>query len=192
MRLRRAGKSDWGLSGGASRAPGDAGLPPDFPSWDDKGWPAGLLVPRRRVRWPLFIRARVRLRRFALDKQLARGADPRSSAELARRAKELCEPKLRRRLSSDIERAIEDASAGPRYLTASIPLNRGSVRLCQDSLLGLAQDLRSPGPVYASGVALVRLMLLDGASPLYMPSDERELLEEVHRAHAALNGLAEP
>ena len=172
-----------GSRDGASRVPR---APLDVPPWDDQDWPKARWPCRRGDRWPLFVLARVRLRRFRLDEQLGGGADPCSSAELARRAKELCKVKLRRRLSSDIERVVDEARTGAHYLTGSVPLNRDSVRLCQDSLLGLAQDLTSPGPVYARGVALVRLMLMDGGSLLYATSEPRQLEEEVRRARAAL------
>ena len=165
------------------RAPRNPGSSADVSPWDD----ASCRVSRTpRVGSSLLVRARVRMRRFSLDQQLARGADPRLDAELARRAKELCQPKLRRRLSEDIERAVEEASVPARLLTAAIPLNRRSVESCRPSLLALAHDLRSPGPVYARGVAQVRRLLIDGASPLYVSSDPYDLEEEVRRAKSAL------
>jgi hypothetical protein len=53
-------------------------------------------------------------------------------------------------------------------------------------LLELAEALRSDGVVYAQGVALARLLLLDGCSPIYAPSEPRWLEAELRRARAAL------
>jgi hypothetical protein len=134
--------------------------------------------------WPASVRFRARLRRFSLDEQLARGADPCSKPTLAQRARELCQPKLRRKLAENIERVVEDANLPSYWLIA--PLNRRGITECRPLLLGLAEDLRSTGPVYARGVALVQLLLMDGRSPIYAPSDPRQLEEEVRRARVAL------
>jgi hypothetical protein len=137
-------------------------------------------------RWPLWVRARVRLHRFSLDERLARGADPCSSLELARRAAELCQPKLRRELSADLERAVDAASIPARWPTAAVPVSPRAIAECRPLLLELAERLRCPGPVYARGVALVCLLLRDGGSPLYAPSEPRQLEGPVRRARAAL------
>jgi hypothetical protein len=171
----------------ARRAAPDWEATRDVPRWLDRdsrghSWPGG-----PGLGWPLSVRIRVRLRRFSLDQQLARGADPCSSLEVARRAEELCQPKLRRGLSADIERAVDAASVPPpRWLTAAIPMSRRSIKHCRPLLLEVAEELRSPGPVYARGIALVRLLLVDGYSPLYVPSEPQQLEEAVLRAHAAL------
>jgi hypothetical protein len=164
----------------------DPGASADLLAWLDRdsrghSWSGG-----PGLRWPLSVRTRVRLRRFSLDEQLARGADPSSSLELARRAAELCQPKLRRELSAEIERAVDAASIPARWPTAAVPVSSRSVTQSRPLLLELAEDLRCPGPLYARGVALVRLLLRDGGSPLYAPSEPWQLEEEVRRACAAL------
>jgi hypothetical protein len=159
---------------------------PDLRAWLGRGSEHDRRLVGLRFEWPLAVRARVWLRRFSLDQRLASGADPRSSPELARRAQELCQLRLRRQLSADIERTIEAASIPDRWLTAAIPISRRSITECRPLLLGLAQDLRCAGPLYARGIALVRLLLMDGGSPLYAPSEPCQLEEEIHRARSAL------
>jgi hypothetical protein len=169
---RRAARDLAAARAGHSWLDWDSGLP---------SWPGG-----PGPGWPLSVRVRVRVRRFSLDRQLARGADP-CSLELARRAEELCRPKLRCALGADIERAVDAASVPPpRWLTAAIPLSRQSIKACRSLLLEVAEELRCSGPLYARGVALVRLLLVDGRSPLYAPSEPPRLEEEVRRARAAL------
>jgi hypothetical protein len=134
--------------------------------------------------WRASVRLRVRVRRFSLDQQVARGADPRSNAALAERARELCRPELRRALAGELERVLEAAKLPGYWLVA--PLNRSAIAECRPLLLDLVQDLGSTGPVHARGVALVRLLLRDGRSPIYAPSPSPNLEEELRRARAAL------
>lgn len=171
----------------AARGPvPDWGAPVVLPPWLKQGSWKGRRPGEPRIGWPLSVRVRVRLQRFSLDRQLARGADPRSSSALARRAHELCQLKLRRGLATDIERAIEAANVPARQLTAAVPVDRRAISECRHLLLGLAEDLRCAGCVYARGVALVRVLLSDGGSPLYARSEPRELEEAIRRARAAL------
>jgi hypothetical protein len=68
---------------------------------------------------------------------------------------------------------------------ASPKLARRAHELCQPALRGrLAADLEDV--VYAQGVARVRLLLVDGCSPIYAPSDPRWLETELRRARTAL------
>jgi hypothetical protein len=48
--------------------------------------------------------------------------------------------------------------------------------------------LRSGAPIYCQGVARLRHLLSDGASPLYYPEHPGELSEEVEVIVAALEG----
>ena len=137
--------------------------------------------------WPVSVRLLVRLRRTSLDRELGAGADPSTNPQLACRARELCRPTLRRRLGVDVERALDAARVPAPLLTASILLDRYSIGECERLLLGLAEELRSDRPVYARGVALTRLLLTDGASPLYAPSEPRRLEAAARSARAALS-----
>jgi hypothetical protein len=168
------GKQEWGA------APDPAGAP----VWAKQGLETGRALAAPRRRWPVVVRGRVRIHRFSLDGQLAGGADPCSSLALACRAQQLCQPTVRRELAREVEWVVEEARR-PGYWRIA-PLNQRSITECRPLLLGVAQDLRCTGPVYARGVALVRLLLRDGRSPIYSPSGPRRLEVEVRRAAAAL------
>ena len=171
-------------SGGAFRRAHLAqGGPLDVPSWVDRSDRRS--GPSWRA-WPVAVRVFVRLHRTSLDRELALGADPCTNPQLACRARELCRPGLRRQLGADVERALDAAGVPAPLLTGSIPLDRYSIRECETSLLGLAEDLRSDRPVYARGVALTRLLLTDGDSQIYAPSKPWRLAAAARSARAAL------
>jgi hypothetical protein len=67
-----------------------------------------------------------------------------------------------------------------------VPLNRRAIRALRPLLLALAAELRAEQPVHADGVAIVRLLLGDGCSPLYGRAKLGELEEELRRARAGL------
>jgi hypothetical protein len=127
-----------------------------------------------------------RVGRFSLDQALALGADPSTSRRLSRRALKLCHSVTRRKIAADLERVVEAADEPPRPLTAAVPLNRVAIRELRALLLTLAEDLRGAEPMNARGVALARLLLMDGYSPLYGLRPARELEEELRRTRAAL------
>jgi hypothetical protein len=140
----------------------------------------------RRASWLSRVRRGVRLGRFSLDQALALGADPSTSRRLSRRALKLCHSVTRRKIAADLERVVEAADEPPRPLTAAVPLNRVAIRELRALLLTLAEDLRGAEPMNARGVALARLLLMDGYSPLYGLRPARELEEELRRTRAAL------
>jgi hypothetical protein len=163
---------------------GAAPEPAGAPVWTNQSLQTNRALPAPGRRWPVVVRLRVRIRRFSLDGQLARGADPCSSLALACRAQQLCQPTLGRELAGEVEWVVEEARRPGYWRIAS--LNQPSITECRPLLLGVAQDLRCTGPVYARGVALVRLLLRDGRSPIYSLSEPRRLEGEVRRAAAAL------
>jgi hypothetical protein len=136
--------------------------------------------PRRRLR------GRVWLHRSALDRMLAEGADPSSSAELAYRAAQLTSPRSRRSLAAGITRTIEAAEEPVRPLTAQVPLQRREILAARVVLNELAGDVGGADPVQVRGLALAERLLTDGGSPIYMPHPEATLEDAVRHAHAAL------
>jgi hypothetical protein len=103
-------------------------------------------------------------------------------AELERRALQLVSRSVRRALAAAIERVLVDAERPPAGFTAAVPLCRSAVNSARPLLIELEEELRSIRPVRAQGVALVRALLQDGASPLYAPCREQELLRGVEAA----------
>jgi hypothetical protein len=125
------------------------------------------------------------LRRPALDRRLLAGADPGSDPALRRRVVELESPQMRRTLAGDLEGIVE-AGERPPPRNAAVPLDRRAVRASRRWLLQLAQDLREPGEVSVRGILLIRRLLTDGASPLYLARSPAELELAVRHARSAL------
>jgi hypothetical protein len=163
--------------------------------WVGAGRPAGLeAIERDAEREPVVGDAapavrHVRLGCFGLDQALARGDDPSTSRRLSRRAHDLCDPAMRRKTAADVERVVQAAEEPPPSLTAAVPLNRRAIGELRPLLLTLAEDLRTDDAVNPGGVAIVRLLLRDGSSPLYGSPPVEELEDELCRARAALRSV---
>jgi hypothetical protein len=108
------------------------------------------------------------------------------SRRAARQARRLTKDRTRRRLADAVERAVAAADAPPRCISAAIPVRRAAVAACRAELLELAARLRTPGPVYAHGVAAASALLRDAESPLYQ--SDGDLSAAVRGALAALDG----
>jgi hypothetical protein len=130
-------------------------------------------------------RLHARLAGWRLDRRLAAGADPRGDELLGCRAEQLVKPTYRHLIADGLRAALARANwAGP--LGSVVPVARSSVRMYADELLALAARLDSDGPVQARGVARARLLLLDGASPLYRPASPLKLHSALDRAWIGL------
>jgi len=73
-------------------------------------------------------------------------------------------------LARSLERLIE-AAEQPRALfpVAAVPPHRDQVRHAKPAIHEILERLRSPGPVAASGMAMLRELLADGSGPCYAP-----------------------
>jgi hypothetical protein len=67
-----------------------------------------------------------------------------------------------------------------------VPIQRREVLVAASELERIAETLLTPGPVGASGVAQVRLLLINGAGPLYSRDAPSALRAEATRALDAL------
>lgn len=128
-----------------------------------------------------------RLRATSLDHQLAAGTSPESSVQIALHAARLCRPEHRRRLAASL-RAVAAAARGTRRTRA--PINRKSVRLAMAELETLSEWLESDEPIDVRGIALVRVLLGDGAGPLYHRTTPRLLQRELASVLVACDPLA--
>ena len=72
--------------------------------------------------------------------------------------------------------------------TAAIQPPRIEVEAALALLTQAAAMLRTDGPIYCQGVARLRLLLSDGASPLYYASEPGELSKEAEAIVMALGG----
>jgi len=132
-------------------------------------------------------RLMARLRSTRLDDQLARGVAPTASAPLALRAEALGRSRFRTMLGERIRHVLYEAREPRRSPRARVPLHRNAVLAAAQELDELARQLLSPGPLAARGVARVRLLLVDGSSPLYFSRAEVDLRAAVAEALEDLN-----
>jgi hypothetical protein len=146
--------------------------------------PRGLCPARVRLVDRLVARYRASL----LDAQLAEGVGPESSLWLALRARLLVRPSHAHRLSKALKWLVMTSEASPR-VPARAPVRRDAVRLARGELLTLADRLLEPGPLGVQGVARARVLLRDGAGPLYTASSGRDLRSEVRDALRALRSF---
>ena len=121
-----------------------------------------------------------------LDRQLAAGAAPGASAELALRAHALTGPRSRRQIADGLLRARRSARDRVPGLTAAIRPDPDEVLAARVVLSAIDRRLRSPEPVSARGLAMLRTLLTDGASPLYAPGQRGALGSHLRAVAAAL------
>ena len=120
-----------------------------------------------------------------LDRALAAGTPPETSAALRLRAQALLAPRTRRTLGRALERVVAEPAPAP-LLGARVPVRRSEVRGARDDLRLLAQRLAAPAPVDVRGVAKVRVLLSDGSGPLFWGRSPDELSGRIRQAIEAL------
>ena len=130
---------------------------------------------------------RARLHAHDLDRALAAGVDPLATPAIAARARYLCSRRSRETLAGAIYFVLQRAGRHSRPLPAHVPIAREAIRRNRAALLGLAADLRQPAEVGAQGVAITRLLVTEGAGPLYdYDASDAALEQTVSRARASL------
>lgn len=106
-------------------------------------------------------------RKATLDRALANGASPEASVALELRAGTLISANTRLALLSNVETLVtithRPAPLGSRWAIVS----SARVRRVATELDRLAAALSEPRPTAVRGIALVRMLLIDGDSPLY-------------------------
>jgi hypothetical protein len=132
------------------------------------------------------LRMRTWWRARELDHALACGGDPDASDELALRKRQLGSRASRDRLAASLETAVDDAFAGPGPLGVRVSFRRNAVRDSSESLLELAERLRGDDDIDPRGIAMVRMLTSDAASPLYWERASHSLADDVETALSAL------
>jgi hypothetical protein len=128
-----------------------------------------------------------------LDRQLAAGTSPETSATLAVRAIQLTSMTFRRDLATSVQQILAAAGDPPAVMPSRaaalppprLPLNRAQISQLAGPLARLAGYLAAPGPVPVQAVAMASQLLADGAGPLYYPvrgDDLVGLIENLTRA----------
>lgn len=104
------------------------------------------------------------VRANALDRAVVDGEDPARSRPLALRVAQLTSLRHRSRLAEGVERLVGSASSPSRSVVGG---DARALRANRDRLTELAELLRDGAPVYAAGVARLRLLLTDPSSPAH-------------------------
>lgn len=112
-------------------------------------------------------RVRTRIHRHQIDKELASGADPNIDSLRHERARELVGEQNRERIATSLERLLAEVDSGPRTLSSRAPIARAAIRESRGTLETIVERLKAPAYVSAQGVALISLLLSDGAGPFY-------------------------
>jgi hypothetical protein len=131
-----------------------------------------------------------RLHGARLDHELACGASPEASAEIALRAQYLVRPQTRRMLAQTLRRILAEAARGRTAPVGPLPLpTRRRVVAARRELETLIERLLAPCPVPACGVAKVRVLVTEGCGPLYHPAGPGDLRTCLVEAANALEPL---
>jgi hypothetical protein len=120
-----------------------------------------------------------------LDRELAEGARQSANRALAWRARVLLAPRAREQLGEQLRRIVRDAHTRTRP-GLRMPINRERVLAAQDDLQLLASRLQSPTQVDVRGVAKARLLLTDGAGPIFYARNKSDLAALARDATCAL------
>ncbi len=112
-------------------------------------------------------RLEARLLTWRLDGLLARGASPDSTPALSLRARRLIGRRERRVLAESLRRVQREARRRRHPWDVCVPICGVQVQECDELIDELSERLTEAAPVHARGVALARLIVSDGSSPLY-------------------------
>jgi hypothetical protein len=110
----------------------------------------------------------LRLRAHELDRRLAAGAGPDSSALLSLRAQELQSLVHRRLLGAGLRRRLAVSNLSPHPFDRQVPLARAEIRRSGALVDELAAILEATDPADTRGIARASLLLREGNSPLYV------------------------
>jgi hypothetical protein len=151
----------------------------------EEGDGAVLVARRARVRE----RLAARLCATWLDVELARGVPPEARAALALRAQTLGETRTRNALARSLRRVLDDARKGSLPRLGQVGTVRADVLAATDQLERLIERILEPGIVAARGCARVRMLLIDGKSPLYFRGARHDLWSAAADALAGLEPI---
>jgi hypothetical protein len=129
----------------------------------------------------------------SLDASLAAGRPPESSRLLAARARDIVSLRRRRSMASSWEHVLRVAQRA-RRAGSPAAMRAGALPVCADRVVAaepvirdLMNRLAAPLPVPARGVAMARVLLTDGTSPVYNRRAGVALRDAVAAAAAQLD-----
>jgi hypothetical protein len=101
------------------------------------------------------------------DRMLAVGAPAPQGSALAVHAARLTSVEEREAIARSLRRSVDDAGNRGAPVSSRIPLNVPNITAAQDRIDQVTLRLHSPRPVTPRGVARLRMLLADGAGPMY-------------------------
>ena len=109
--------------------------------------------------------ARVKANKF--DRMLAVGVPAPEGSALALHAARLTSADEREAISLSLLSTVDDARNRDALISGRISLNVPNITAAQDRIDQVTLRLHSPRPVTSRGVARLRVLLADGAGPMY-------------------------
>jgi hypothetical protein len=129
------------------------------------------------------------LRGAQLDRKLAQGVEPWHTPVYAARCLQLTTERSRHALARSLERLVEEADEQPRLsLSSVVRPSRARVHEARPLLLTTASRMRSDIPVHPRAVAAIRILLSDGAGPVYGHGDPETLKLRLQTIAAWMDG----
>ena len=134
------------------------------------------------------LRMRVAMKRDALTRELAAGAPPELSPELALRAAQLVSPRKRRQFARTWQATLKEVHQPPLARAYYSIVRRGAVIDAEDAINALIARLTAGQPVAARGMASLNRVMTDGMdSPLYTPAEPGALRRQIILATEAMD-----
>lgn len=113
------------------------------------------------------VRAIARLRAGKFDRMLAVGVSGPDESPLAAHATRLTSRSEREALARTLRCMVREAHGESPLLSSRIPVHRANIDAAEDLIDKVTLRLHAPQPVSARGTARLRVLLTDGAGPLY-------------------------
>jgi hypothetical protein len=135
------------------------------------------------TRW---VRALARMTATSLDRRLAAGEAAASDRLLAARANLIVGRQSRRRLADDWERLLTTARRSVVPRSPRLRVQSTTILAAEHHVRELVALIGQPVRVNPRGVARARLLLTDGAGPLYNPRRSGDLVPALQSAATTL------
>jgi hypothetical protein len=111
------------------------------------------------------------------------------------RADHLRRIRVRRRIATALNRAVDEANCPVRHGTPQAPLCRKAVRCCCNEIRDLAAEVATMENPRTQGVAIAFQLAFDGGGPLFFRPDATDgterLANTIQAAHGALRVSAD-
>jgi hypothetical protein len=112
-------------------------------------------------------RAIARMKANKFDRMLAVGVPAPEGSALALHAARLTSVDEREAVARSLRHVVDDARNRNALVSSRIELNVPNITAAQDRIDQVTLRLHSPRPVTSRGVARLRVLLADGAGPMY-------------------------